>query len=338
MPISVIVGGQLGSEGKGKVAKCIAEQEGASVAIRCGGPNSGHTVINNNGEAIVFQQLPTACLLSNIISVLSAGMYIDLDILFSEIAKVRIDKEKLFIDPKAVIITERMKKTEQNGTLKERIGSTGSGTGEAVIHRIKRTDTLTFAKDIPALSPYIKDVNSFLRSQLKKKKRIILEGTQGFGLSLIHSPYYPNVTSRDTTASGFLAEAGLSPLDVDDVVMVIRAFPIRVPGNSGHLPNEINWDILRQESGAPFDLAEITSVTKKVRRVAKFDSEIVRRAIQINNPTRVVLNHVDYVDFSIRKKGMTLKASKFIDNISFEINKKIEMYGIDQKDIFHLSK
>ena len=74
-----------------------------------------------------------------------------------------------------------------------------------VIHRIKRTDTLTFAKDIPALSPYIKDVNSFLRSQLKKKKRIILEGTQGFGLSLIHSPYYPNVTSRDTTASGFLA-------------------------------------------------------------------------------------------------------------------------------------
>lgn len=31
-------------------------------------------------------------------------------------------------------------------------------------------------------------------------------------------------------------------LDVDEIIMVIRAFPIRVEGNSGALENEINWD------------------------------------------------------------------------------------------------
>jgi len=62
---------------------------------------------------------------------------------------------------------------------------------------------------------------------------VIIEGTQGFGLSLLHAADYPYVTSRDTTAAAFVSEAGLSPLDVDDIVLVLRAFPIRVGGNSG---------------------------------------------------------------------------------------------------------
>ena len=41
MPITIIVGGQYGSEGKGKVAHAMAKEMGASVAIRVGGPNSG---------------------------------------------------------------------------------------------------------------------------------------------------------------------------------------------------------------------------------------------------------------------------------------------------------
>ena len=138
MPVSVVIGGQFGSEGKGKVAKCIAEEAKASVAIRCGGPNSGHTVIVSKGKPFIFQQLPTACLLPNIISVLSAGMYIDVDILLSEISKANMDEKKLFIDPKAVIITEKMKMFEQNGALMETISSTGSGTGEAVIRSEER--------------------------------------------------------------------------------------------------------------------------------------------------------------------------------------------------------
>ena len=65
MPITVVVGGQYGSEGKGKVAHFLAREMEASVAIRCGGPNSGHTVIDPHGNPIVFQQLLTASILPN---------------------------------------------------------------------------------------------------------------------------------------------------------------------------------------------------------------------------------------------------------------------------------
>lgn len=44
MPVSIVVGGQYGSEGKGKVAHFLVGLLGASVAIRTGGPNSGHTL------------------------------------------------------------------------------------------------------------------------------------------------------------------------------------------------------------------------------------------------------------------------------------------------------
>ena len=89
-----------------------------------------------------------------------------------------------------------------------------------------------------------------LRQHLDAGERLVLEGTQGFGLSLVHSSYYPFVTSRDTTAAAFVSEAGFSPLDVDEIVLVIRAFPIRVGGNSGPLPNEIDWHTLSTESGS----------------------------------------------------------------------------------------
>ena len=102
----------------------------------------------------------------------------------------------------------------------------------------------------------------FLRAALNRKERVIIEGTQGFGLSVLHSPYYPKATSRDTTAAGFVSEAGLSPLDVDDIVLVIRAFPIRVPGNSGPSPGRDRLADLGREAGwERFPLTERTSVT-----------------------------------------------------------------------------
>ena len=62
MPVSIVVGGQYGSEGKGKVAHFLAGRPEASVAIRTGGPNSGHTVVED-GRRHVFRCLPTACLI-----------------------------------------------------------------------------------------------------------------------------------------------------------------------------------------------------------------------------------------------------------------------------------
>jgi adenylosuccinate synthase len=328
MPVTVVVGGQYGSEGKGKVAHYLAQEMNASVAIRCGGPNSGHTVIDPKGKAIIFQQLPTASILPNIISVLCAGSYIDLDILLSEIKVAGVDSSRLLIDPNAVMITPDDKEREKKEELTKSIGSTGSGTGEAVLQRIRRQREIVFAKHVKELAQYVRDTKNFLRDQLDKNERIILEGTQGYGLSLLHSEHYPYVTSRDTTASAFIAEAGLSPLDVDNIILTIRAFPIRVGGNSGPFPLEIDWETVTTESGSKVHLREHTSVTKKPRRVARFDPQIVKKSIQANQPNRIVLNHLDYVDATFPLMGKpTLRIQSFVSEVERFSARKISYLG-----------
>ena len=86
--------------------------------------------------------------------------------------------------------------------------------------------------------------------------------------------------------------------------MVIRAFPIRVAGQSGDLPKEIGWADVTRIAGAEFDITEKTTVTKNIRRVAEFDEDIVLQSIMTNRPNIVVLNHCDYFDYSIHNQSI----------------------------------
>jgi adenylosuccinate synthase len=328
MPVTVVVGGQFGGEGKGKVAHFLAKETKARIAIRVGGSNSGHTVIDSSGSPIILRHLPTAALIPDVTCVLGAGSYINPDVLLEEVFKVGLLPQRLLIDPNAMVVTQRELDEERNSSLRQSIGSTLSGTGAAVSRRISRGPLALFAKDEKRLEQFIKPVVPFLRDNLKAGQRIIIEGTQGFGLSLLHSKYYPYVTSRDTTAAAFVSEAGLSPLDVDDIVLVLRAFPIRVGGNSGPLPNEIDWDVLTSESGQQTPILEHTSVTKTVRRVGRFDPDIVHQAIILNKPTRIVLNHLDYIDrLCGKRRALTEKAAFFVADVESFIGREIEYVG-----------
>jgi len=328
MPVSVVVGGQFGSEGKGKVAHFIVRESGAMATVRVGGPNSGHTVTGRNGEPMIFRQLPTACVLPTVKCFIPAGSYVDVPILTAEIERVGFPVDRLFVDPYAVVITEEDKVRERYSGLQERIGSTGSGTGAAVGRRIGREANVRFAKDEPALTPYITPIVATLRDLLSRGGRVVIEGTQGFGLSLLHGEF-PYVTSRDTTAAAFVSEAGVSPLDVDEVVLVIRAFPIRVPGQSGKLRYEIDWSTISAESGSEDPIIEHTSVTHGVRRVARFDPEIVRAAIAANRPTKIVLNHLDYIDKSVDLGGqLSPRIMSFVEQASNMIGRHIDYLGL----------
>jgi adenylosuccinate synthase len=328
MPVTVVVGGQFGGEGKGKVAHYLAQETKARIAVRVGGSNSGHTVIDSSGSPIIFRHLPTAAVLPDVTCVLGAGSYINPDILLTEVFRIGLPPKRLLIDPDAMIVTERELHEERDSSLRESIASTLSGTGAAVSRRVRREPSTLFAKDEKRLEQFIKPVVPFLRENLNVGKRIIIEGTQGFGLSLLHSRYYPYVTSRDTTAAAFVSEAGLSPLDVDDIVLVLRAFPIRVGGNSGPLPNEIDWDAVTGGSGNQMPILEHTSVTKTVRRVGQFDPGIVCQAIMVDQPTRIVLNHLDYVDINcMYKQVLTEKATAFVKVVESFIERKVDYFG-----------
>ena len=340
MPISIVVGGQFGSEGKGKVAHYVARVDGARAVVRVGGPNSGHTVYSDDGKKYIFQHLPTAAILPDVLCVLAAGSYVDVARLLLEVDLCKLEPERLRIDPNAVVVTDQDRVDEHLVGLRAGIGSTLTGTGAAVLNRISRTRPITFAKDIAELRPYLCEAVECLDGLLRRGERVVVEGTQGYGLSVLHTPYYPYATSRDTTAAGFLSEVGLSPLDVDDVVMVIRAFPIRVPGNSGPLPQESTWEAVTRASGSCEQLEELTSVTRSVRRVANFDPQIVKSAIRANKPTRLMLNHVDYFDRT--GKRLTGNVSErmlvAVDAIEREIGVSMDYLGTSPTHLSNKSK
>jgi len=335
MSVTVIVGGQFGSEGKGKTTAHLCRNRGYDIAIRCGGPNSGHTV-TVDGEQYVLQQIPAGIVDSDTDVFLSSGCLINIDILFEEIDFFDISDDSLLIDRNAVIIRDEYIEREKDGNLRERISSTCSGTGEAVSQRALRADDVQLAQDVPELEKYVGDVAKATQEAHQQEKKIAVEGTQGFGLSVYHSPHYPYATSRDTTAAGFISEVGISPLDVSEIIMVLRTFPIRVPGNSGPLPKEIEWATIQKESGYPHEIAERTSVTNRVRRVARFDMDIVERAAKANAPTEIALMGADFLDYdnhhATEYTELTDGAKRLIERIERVTDSSINLIGTGPLD------
>ena len=329
MPVSVVVGGQYGSEGKGKVTHWLAREQRAQYAMRVGGPNSGHTVVEN-GRRVVLRHLPTPVLIDGVIGVVPAGAYLNVDVLLREVEETALTKDRLMINPSAVVIDDSMRADERKAGLVEGIASTGQGVGGAVAQRTMRRSSVTFAGGTKSLRGFVRpDLDRILAGALAQGERLIVEGTQGFGLSILHGGHYPYATSRDTTAAGALSEVGLSPRDVDCVALTLRTFPIRVAGNSGPMPLETTWEAIARDCGAGVDLTEFTTVTGRARRVAEFHEEVVVRAIRANRPDLVFLNHVDYFDFSVHEQPyLTDRAAQEVYEMECRLRLEIDHIGV----------
>src|SRR5260370_4731966 len=232
MSLWVVVGGQYGSEGKGKVSAFITKQENIDICVRCGGPNSGHSFIDEKGKNVILRQLPTGFVNLRTRLLIPAGVLIDLAVLKNEVESLRLSSERIGIDRKCFIIEEKDREEEQTLGLRQRLSSTLCGVGAAQSRRVLRSEGARLARDVsrgyPWMSQYLTDVSDEVNTALDGEKKVLIEGTQGFGLSLYHSDHYPKTTSRDTTAAGFLSEVGISPRLVTEIIVVFRTFPIRV--------------------------------------------------------------------------------------------------------------
>jgi adenylosuccinate synthase len=261
---------------------------------------------------------------------IAAGAVIDAEVLAAEVAETGIDRHRLVIDPRAVLITEDDKQKE--ASLGKAIASTGSGNGQALSRRLLR-EHVTLAADSPSIARIarVEPVASLVHELIHREEDVIIEGTQGFGLSLLHGPHFPYVTAKDTTASAFAMEVGLSPRDVDDILMVIRTYPIRVGGQSGPLSDEISWQDVQRMSGAPEFEPEFTSVTRRVRRVGAFDLALVKEAVQYNKPTALAIMGLDRLDYRNREvtslSSLTSSAAEFLDMLRTELGVPIDWLG-----------
>ena len=326
MTCTIIVGGQYGSEAKGKVSLHLARANpGRTLVFRPGGTNSGHIGTSDAGEQVAFRQLPAAILDGRVRAALPAGALIDVDLLLAEIetAGLPADRSRLVIHPEASLILPEHK--DQEADLQARIGSTASGTGKALEARIMATmggPVPPLARDDPRLAPWLGDTTDALYEAVEAGYPSIIEGTQGSGLSLTQSGNWPKVTSRDTNAATFAAESGVPLTFISRIVLVCRAHPIRVAGPSGPLEDEIDWGEISRSAGRSVE--EITTVTRKVRRVARFEPEVVRRAIMINHPTDLVLNHLDYVDGSAE---ITPAKMDYVREVEAMIGRRVDWLG-----------
>jgi adenylosuccinate synthase len=230
-----------------------------------------------------------------------------------------------------MVVSELDRKREVD--LIRTIASTGQGVGYATARKIlfrgcnDAEDPVQLANDIPELRPFIRSVHEELESAYREGARILLEGTQGTGLS-IHHGAYPYVTSRDTTVAGCLSEAGISPTRVRHVLMVNRTYPIRVQDppedgtTSGPMSQPLTWEEISKRSSIDIDelyRCERTSTTGRQRRVAEFDWSLLKRAASLNAPTDIALTFVDYLSVSNRAarrfEQLTRETINFIQDV-----------------------
>jgi adenylosuccinate synthase len=328
--VDVLVGGQWGSEGKGHIVSHLAPEY--SVLLRVGGPNAGHKVYLDAGKIHSFYHLPSGTLHAPESDlVLGPGAVLYVPKLMKEIADASVTSDRLFIDPQAMIIEEADQKFEHR-TLRNSIASTAQGVGVATARKVMRNKypggpPVRLARDIPELQPFIKPTRQVLDRAFRDGKRVFLEGTQGTGLSLHHGEY-EWVTSRDTTVSGCLADAGIAPSRVRRVIMVCRTYPIRVQNpdrkgsTSGPMGLEITYDELSSRSGIPVSElrgTETTTTTGRQRRIAEFNWALLRQSSALNGPTDIALSFADYLSSENRNarryEQLTSQTIEFIEEV-----------------------
>ena len=321
--LTVLVGGQYGSEGKGAVAAHVANDY--NVHVRVGSPNAGHTIYWN-GAKHVMQSIPCGWINPNASIVIGRGALLNMKQFMKELVHIMQYYpnflDRLFIDPEAGVLDEKFHEQEGGifGEMHKRIGSTGEGVGPARVARINR-DPEQFRQFKDIAEEYGLErcicVNTpvFIAGAQDSGANVLIEGTQGSALSLLHS-FWPYCTSIDTNAAGIISEVGIAPSRVTDVLMVVRTYPIRVAGTSGPMKNEISWEELSRRIGKP--VSEKTTVTKKIRRVAEWDDELFEQACLLNAPTEIALMFADYLDpaiYGITSIEDLTKSKAFMDFI-----------------------
>jgi adenylosuccinate synthase len=319
MSCSIIVGGFFGDEGKGKVVAHIAYKDKPVIISRGGvGPNAGHTVQVGDHKYGV-RMVPSGFVYKDAKLCIGSGVLVDPRVLKQEVEMLGV-RGRVFVDRRCGIITEdHIARDKGSDHLAKKIGSTGSGCGPANSDRVMRISPQ--AKDLPELAEYLLDVPKAIDDELKKNNPVLLEGTQGFGISLYYGTY-PFVTSKDTSASQIAADNGVGPTKIDDVIVVFKAYPTRV--GEGPFSTEMSL-----EKSDAMGIQEFGTVTHRQRRVGGWDGAMAKYSAMINGCTQAAITGIDNVDkacFGVTDYAkLTSKAKDFIRQAEEDIGSPVTL-------------
>jgi len=137
------------------------------------------------------------------------------------------------------------------------------------------------------LANHLDDTTWLVQAALARGDHVLLEGAQGTLLDLDHGSY-PFVTSSNAVAGGATTGGGIGPLQVDEVMGVMKAYATRV--GSGPFPTELLDEV---GEGIRDRGREVGTTTGRPRRVGWFDAVPIRFAVAINSASSIMLNKLD---------------------------------------------
>ncbi|MBM3313234.1 adenylosuccinate synthase, partial [candidate division WOR-3 bacterium] len=140
------------------------------------------------------------------------------------------------------------------------------------------------------IAKMVGDASLVLEDALRQGRRVLFEGAQGMHLDLDLGTY-PYVTSSCTWAGGVAPGAGISPLWLEEVVGVAKAYTTRV--GLGPFPTEMPdaWAKQVRELGH-----EYGATTGRPRRCGWFDAPVVRASVRHNRLRALVVTKLDVLD------------------------------------------
>lgn len=300
----MVVDLQFGSTGKGLIAGWLAKHEQPDTVVTAWAANAGHTFVDASGRTFVHTMLANGVVSPALRRVMMGpGSIIDPVALAEELdgcGDLLVGRKiDVMIHPHAAIITPEHRAQEAEF---HAIGSTKKGVGASAIQRIKRDPTKINTAAVAIsdeLRPLVCTTDQY-RAALDQSQRVLVEGAQGYSLSMYHG-FYPYTTSRDISTAQVAADCGIPAHWVTEVYGTLRTFPIRVANRFDAEGNMIGWSgpwYPDQEEMRWEDLrraAELTTVTKLPRRIASFSHQQLRDAVWQMGVSYLFLNFVNYL-------------------------------------------
>ena len=366
--VTVVLDSQAGSCGKGKFIGYLAQKDNASFAINNFMSNAGHTYEDDKYGRVMTQHLPTSMVNPDTQLYIGPGAAITPSILFDEILHYRdiIGDREIVINPRAMVIKPEHAEKERKII---RSGSTFKGCGAACADKVMRVpgtqlfgewyryedwsevvgqkmdrDSVNFILSHVRVEDGMFDLNNAIDCG----ESVMIEGSQGCDLDINYGLPYPNTTSRQCHAGQLVADCGISPRLVTDIVMIMRPYPIRISNktnigidiSSGDYDGsqELTWDEIKKRCGAPegVDFGEMTTVTKKMRRVFEMNWDRLEYVTLLNRPTCIALNFVQYLDYNAlgckKLRDLPSKVRSFIDRVEDVTNVKVGLIGTGAKN------
>ena len=321
----IIMGGQWGDEGKGKIVDLLSKNSNV-VARYQGGANAGHTVYKD-GKKIVLHQIPSGILQDDCFCILGNGMVIDPVELAKEIKELEdlgMPTDNIYISPNAHIVTPIHKgiDAKNESALTNKIGTTGKGIGPTYVDKYNRNGVRaidiedknliykiyekkyqeseldkSFGLDSDQanhffaccnlISKYVRNVFPILHND---ENTLLVEGAQGALLDIDHGTY-PYVTSSNPTIGGISSGLGIPTSKFQSIMGIFKAYVTRV-GN-GPFPTELHDKVGEkiQDIGKEFG-----ATTGRPRRCGWFDAVAASYSIKLNGINEIVITKLDILN------------------------------------------